>query len=896
MRRPTALLLGAALLATLLSTAVAQTPQPQPGFAESLCPRVQPPDEDCYTIGLPAEVWATAATIPIKDTPEAIKAYDSLIPEPFYALPKRREIGVLMFRLETAMSPERDIDSDPGPGYAEGSVAIRVGFPAEDGYPYREGWWVLAQPLNDPGQYGAGRDIGLPKYMADAGLRVEGDGRWRAHAVDWARANADAPGSEPVPGGNALRIEWRSGDPGVSEERSNQLRAWGQYGEPLFVNRPPYDEAGEHAPALVKFTPVSAVPVAGAPNTPVTAAPDPRVGTATVTLEGTAPGGVEFAKLIEPGPQTVAGTSAFTRGFAFITSDNLENNWADAAAPPSSSRECAGPAPGGEWPVTGQDLRNTRAQPRERAIDASNVGELEPSFIFDSKDQGSGAVHSTPIIKDGCVFFGTTSGWVFALNAEGGKPVWSTKLDVGDPGLLCTGVVGSTPVAGGRVFAIVSQSGSPYAVALDQRTGRILWRSVIDETPQVYNCGSPVVFDGLVIAPFTGDQTGPANRGGYTIFDARSGKELAKRYTIPDEDFQAGYKGGGIWSTPAVDRRTKYAYVGTANPDAGTPEHARTNSIIKFDVDRERETFGDIVDSYKGNTDRYVDGFPDAPLPCDPDHRLSPYIRSVLCAQMDLDFGASPTLFQGPRGQTWLGALQKSGMFHVADTEDMERAWRSVVSPPVFYGNGATAATDGSSLYVASSPPGHMVALGAAAGNPRWAMPLADVIHYQGVTYANGLVYTNDAKGFLNVFRADNGLQVLQRSIGGDTGKRIYAEESSGSSAIARNTVYVAASNFVVAYRNGARGADEDGQSNPGNRDGRDRRDERSGSGSERSGGGGPGGRGEPRDAAAGGGGDESGGGSLPFTGLGLAALLVLGAALLAAGAGVRRRTRPGAS
>lgn len=882
----------AAVVAMLApSAAVAQTPQPQPGLAESLCPRLAAPDPDCITIGIPAEVWATAAIIPIKDDPEAVQAYDSLIPAPFFPVPGRREVGVLMFRLNTSTSPDRTIDTDPGPGYAEGSVAIRVGFPAEEGYPYREGWWVIAQPLNDQSQYRPGRDIGLPKHMADAGLRIDASKTWRAHANDWAQGSKDAPGSAVVPGGNRLSIEWKAGERPEGPERREQLWTWGQYGEALFVQRPPYDEAGEHAPGMVKFTTTSTVPLRGAPQTPVTMAPDPRIGNATVTLEGATPGGVQFSDLVGSGAHSVAGTSAFTRGFAFITSDDLSNNRAagDAAAPPKPPEAtCAGRAPGGEWRIFGQDLRNTRAQPEEKAIDASNALELEPSFIFDTTSQGSGAVQSTPIIAGGCIYFGTTSGWIFALNAQTGDPVWKTQLSVGDPGLLCTGVVGSTPVMDGRVFAIVSQKGSPYAVALDQRTGKALWRSTIDTTDGVYNCGSPQVFDGLVIAPFTGDQTGPANRGGYTLFDARSGKELAKSYTISDEDFAKGFKGGGLWTTPAVDAETKYAYAGTANPDAGTPEHGRTNSIIKFDVDRKRRTFGQIVDSYKGNPDRYAEGLPAAPFPCDPDHRLSPYIRSVLCAQMDLDFGASVNILDGSDGRKRVSAMQKSGVFHVADAASMDRVWTSTIGPPVFYGNGSTAASDGKSLFVGSSPPGAMFSLNASSGTPRWAMPILDVIHYQDVTYANGLVFNNDAKGHLHIFRADNGLLAGHRWIGGDTGKPIYAEEGNGSAAVARNTLYVAASNFVVAYRNGATNPPgDDGGSGSGGGGGSD---SGGGSGESRDGDA-RGDSGSSEDEAARGQTNADGDrGSLPFTGLAVAALLAIGALLVTGGASLRRR------
>src|SRR3712207_5904749 len=222
-------LLGVAVLCAALVSVPSSRAQGPPGFAQSLCPRAQAPDPDCYTISIPAEVWAVATTLRIKPTRQAKRAYDSLIPEPFFPIPGRRRVAVLMFRLNTQMSPGSDANTDPGPGYAEGSVAIRVGFPARDGYPYRVGWWDLAQPLNDPSQYDAGRDIGLPKYMARAGLRIA-DGRWRAHATRWGRTGGGQPGAATVRRGNILRISWSGKKPRrLGRRRARAIRTWGRY-------------------------------------------------------------------------------------------------------------------------------------------------------------------------------------------------------------------------------------------------------------------------------------------------------------------------------------------------------------------------------------------------------------------------------------------------------------------------------------------------------------------------------------------------------------------------------------------------------------------------------------------------------------------------------------------
>lgn len=320
----------AAIVASALIPASAD-PGVQPGFLEGICVGRIPPDPDCGAIAYPGDVWSVAAILPVRAGGEA--AYDALIPAPFYPIEGKREIAVLMFRLNVVPSPTSSIDTDPGDGYAEGSVAIRVGFPAHEGFPYREGWWDLAQPLNDQSQYDAGRGIGLPKYIAEAGLRRDGDGIWSGRALDWAKtADQAAPGIARVAGGNVLRISWSPIEPVTTPEHRAKLRAWGQYGEPLFVQTRPFDENAAHDPAMVKFTPVAVLPLADVPRTPVTEYPDPVIGTARVTLEGSISGAHtnvsagSFADILEPGEHVVAGTVAFGRGLAWVTSDDLRNN------------------------------------------------------------------------------------------------------------------------------------------------------------------------------------------------------------------------------------------------------------------------------------------------------------------------------------------------------------------------------------------------------------------------------------------------------------------------------------------------------------------------------------------------------------------------------------------
>jgi polyvinyl alcohol dehydrogenase (cytochrome) len=470
---------------------------------------------------------------------------------------------------------------------------------------------------------------------------------------------------------------------------------------------------------------------------------------------------------------------------------------------------------GGDWPMYGRALSGARFQPAEHALGPDAASRLAPVFAFSASRTGlDGIFQATPVERGGCLYMGTSTGWVIALNADTGHLVWRTKLPVGDPGLLGVGVVGSTAVDRGRVFVNVSQDGGPYAAALDQATGRVLWRTTLDKQTGAYNDASPVVFDGLVFAGFVADESQPTAHGGYVLLDQRTGEIIAKHYAIPDADFARGYAGGGIWATPAIDTRTRYAYVGTGNPSTAK-EHPNTDAILKIDLDRRRATFGQIVGSAKGTPDDLGTGGNNTPT-CQATQGQNFYVTAVVCPHADVDYGASPQLFRGPGGREVVGELQKSGVYHAVYTDTMKPAWDATVGAPAVITNGDTAATDGKGIYVVGTPPGQMTSLAQDSGAIRWLSPTADVVHFQAVTVADGVVYTVDGENDFRAFDAGSGQPLLVRPMaaddGADTGGTSYtggAESTGGvgpsdtaaSVSVARHTVYVATGGDIVAYR-----------------------------------------------------------------------------------------------
>jgi polyvinyl alcohol dehydrogenase (cytochrome) len=458
---------------------------------------------------------------------------------------------------------------------------------------------------------------------------------------------------------------------------------------------------------------------------------------------------------------------------------------------------------GGEWRTYGHDLSNTRTQDREKVIGPATVGGLTKAW----EHQSTGAYNNTPVIADGCMYLAASDGSVTAHDADTGAVLWERKLPI-ERAAFGGGIVGSPAVDAQHLYVFVNDEGKPYIRALHRTDGSDAWHAVIDTQPLSMSNASPVLFNGMILAGFAGHAGGgQLERGGFVILDAATGDQLKKTFVIPDDRFAQGYAGAGIWSTSAVDTATGYAYAGTSNPHNAQFEDPRANSILKIDVDPARATFGEIVDSYKGLPDTYVDGADRQPA-CDtaPDALLIPgFGFSATCLRLDLDFGASPTLYENG-GRQLVGDLQKAGVFHAVDRGSMDKVWSTPVGVPCLACNAASPASAGGHVFTAAGPPGQMFGLDGGSGLPRWAGLLNGVTTYNAVSAANGLVYSVDGGGFLNVWDERNGVQLLKRNMALDTGRFMGHYSTSSGIAIARNTVYAAVLDTVVAYRLGALG------------------------------------------------------------------------------------------
>lgn len=260
-----------------------------------------------------------------------------------------------------------------------------------------------------------------------------------------------------------------------------------------------------------------------------------------------------------------------------------------APAGPPAPPKPAVPVPHGAGYPNG-DTANTRRL--GGSITSANVSRLKEVWSHPLEAKSTyGAYASTPVVRQGVVYSQDLASDVEALDLRTGRVLWSKtydELDQGPNGLV---------VAHGRVFGATGSA----AFALDQRTGRELWRVELVRNALEGIDMAPGYHDGMVyVSTVPGTATQFYNPGGAGVLWALDAKTGAKRWhfdTVPrglwrDVDVNMG---GGLWYTPAFDQAgDMYFGVGNAGPFPGTDDkpwgasrpgrNLYTDSLVKLDA------------------------------------------------------------------------------------------------------------------------------------------------------------------------------------------------------------------------------------------------------------------------------------------------------------------------
>jgi hypothetical protein len=296
------------------------------------------------------------------------------------------------------------------------------------------------------------------------------------------------------------------------------------------------------------------------------------------------------------------------------------------------------------WPTFGYDVERSGFKPTTW-LKPSNVPKLQPAWTVDLP----AVTITTPIVvrrllvqgtPRTMIFVGTEGGDVVAVNGSG-TVVWQRHL--GSVVTTCRAFPGGmfgisgTPVfdaASGRLYVASSDAGSGHVqvYALDAATGDVIpgWPVSISDDPGHEHVWSALtLFDGSLYAVTAGMCDKPPYFG--RVFAIDTSTAMLRSYWSVVHDGDDVTMGGGIWGYggASVDPRTGDVFVATGNALDPEPEdQPYAESVVRLD--------GEHLSVVAANTPSQLDG-------------------------TDIDFGATPLLFQPPGCPMELAAMNKTG-------------------------------------------------------------------------------------------------------------------------------------------------------------------------------------------------------------------------------------------
>jgi polyvinyl alcohol dehydrogenase (cytochrome) len=427
---------------------------------------------------------------------------------------------------------------------------------------------------------------------------------------------------------------------------------------------------------------------------------------------------------------------------------------------------------GPQWNGWGRDLENSRYQPKP-GLKAEDVPKLKVKWAW--AHPGPMATGQPTIIGDR-LYVTTEVGQIFCLNAQTGCTYWTMNAGAAVRAAMS---VGPLPAGSQAKFALYFGDEKSNVQAVDAATGKLLWKTKIEDHLLSRITGSPVLYRDRIYVPVSSfEETAGRDakyecckfRGSIVALNAYSGKILWKAFTVQDEPkpFKKnssgtqmyGPAGGAVWSAPTLDLKRKLIYVGSGNSytDAAT---ALTDAIIAFDMETGKIKWSNQVTP----KDNFLVGCRQPGVGNCPEQ-----------AGPDYDFGSSPILRTLPNRKQVILAGQKSGAMYALDPDDNgKKLWEVKV------GNGGALggiewgfAADSENVYVpvadvggAARKPG-ITALKIGTGEKIWNVPAPKAVCGWGTTRCNnsqsaaatvipGVVFSGTADGHLRAYATKDG-------------------------------------------------------------------------------------------------------------------------------------------
>lgn len=226
-------------------------------------------------------------------------------------------------------------------------------------------------------------------------------------------------------------------------------------------------------------------------------------------------------------------------------------------------------------------------------ITTANVKNLRPVWTLST---GMLEGHQAPPqVNNGVMFVATPMNQVMAIEAKSGDILWRYQREIPEELFQLHPTSRGVGLWGDSVFMATTDA---YLVALDARTGKVQWETKVEDYAKGYYMTlAPLVANGKVTIGVSGGEYGI--RGFVASYDAKSGNEVWKTYTIPGPG-EPGHEtwpgdtwktgGAPTWITGTFEPKTNIMYWGTGNaapwmPDNRKGDNLYANSVLALDAD-----------------------------------------------------------------------------------------------------------------------------------------------------------------------------------------------------------------------------------------------------------------------------------------------------------------------
>ena len=324
---------------------------------------------------------------------------------------------------------------------------------------------------------------------------------------------------------------------------------------------------------------------------------------------------------------------------------------------------------GANWITYGRTYDEQRFSPLDQ-INTANVGELGLAWFADM-DTARGQ-EATPLVIDGKLYLTTAWSKVKAYDGVTGALLWEYDPEVpGETAVkACCDVVNRGLATWGDSLFLGTLDGR--LVKLDRETGAVVWSKQTTDPEQSYTVtGAPRIIDGKVLIGNGGAEFGV--RGYIAAYDAGSGEELWRFYTVPEgtedetspEHLQAAAKtwntevlagsdaiggGGTVWDSMAYDPDLNLLYIGVGN---GSPWNRAYRSPGEDGTGEGDNLYLSSIVAIRPDTGEYVWHYQTTPGETW-DYTAT---QHIMLADMEIDGAQRQVLMQAP----------KNGFFYVLD-------------------------------------------------------------------------------------------------------------------------------------------------------------------------------------------------------------------------------------